>query len=524
MVRLPTAERVAREQNSYSRFWFRFLEIIPGALAWLTLLAPFVLALYAPLWVTVAVILLDVFWLLRSLNYGAILLRGYHQLQSIMKVNWRKKIEQTDTLTVDDHQELGTIPWRELYHAVILTTYKESPDILEASLDSILESDYPAEQVIIVLATEERAGIQAKTIADELTAKYAHRFSHWIVSVHPDDIVGEVKAKGANASWAARQLVTYTEQRGIPFDRVIVSTADADSRLHKQYFARLSYVYMSTPDRVQACYQPIAMYFNNIWKAPILSRIMAFSTTFWQLIESMRGYRLITFATHATSLQTLVDTNFWCTSIVNEDSRQYFRAYFHYNGQFRTIPLFIPIYMDAVEVGSFWSTMRGLYVQQQRWAYGVEHFPYIVLESLRHKKIPAMSRFVRVARAFTGAYTWATTAFFLTYVGWLPLLLNAQFHTNVAAANFPQVTQMLLSLTWVGLLISGVITLLILRTAYSGKVKVAGFFTMFLQWILVPIATLFFGALPGLDAITRLMLGKYLGFRVTEKAPVRTYA
>ena len=38
-----------------------------------------------------------------------------------------------------------------------------------------------------------------------------------------------------------------------------------------------------------------------------------------------------------------------------------------------------------------------------------------------------------------------------------------------------------------------------------------------LEFILMPIAGFFFGALPGLDAHTRLMLGKYLEYKVTEK-------
>ena len=40
---------------------------------------------------------------------------------------------------------------------------------------------------------------------------------------------------------------------------------------------------------------------------------------------------------------------------------------------------------------------------------------------------------------------------------------------------------------------------------------------MILQWILVPISIVIFTTIPGLEAQTRLMIKRYLGFWVTEK-------
>jgi hypothetical protein len=48
-------------------------------------------------------------------------------------------------------------------------------------------------------------------------------------------------------------------------------------------------------------------------------------------------------------------------------------------------------------------------------------------------------------------------------------------------------------------------------------VKKSMWIVMVFQWVLLPVTFILFGALPAIDAQTRLMVGKYLVFNVTEK-------
>ena len=503
----------------YPKSVFRILEILPGAAVWLTLLAPFLLSYTFPLFITTSIIIFDVFWLLKSLQTAYSLLRSWFMLKANLRRDWQQQLDMSlAARRSDDDTEI--IDWREVYQAVIFPTFKEEEAILEASIGSVADADYPVDRKILVLATEARDSENARLVAGRLQAKFAHRFALFLVTEHPDGIIGEVKGKGANATWAAKELVSEMNRREISLDRVVVTTADADTRFYTHYLQCLTYMFSTTPDRTRCSYQPVATFTNNIWEASMISRVLALQTTFWQMVESTRDWRLITFSTHAMSLKTLDDMNYWCTTVVNEDSRQFYRAYFRYAGHFRAIPLFLPVYMDAVHLGSFRATMKNLYLQQQRWAYGAEHTPYVILESLHHHEISILSRISLVWRQVSGHYSWATQAFFITIVGWLPVLLNHTFAQQVVAYNFPTVTKTLLTITWIGILASNFVSFQMLPPRPERQkrgVTATKLVAMLLQWVMVPITSIFFGAFVSIDSQTRLMLGRYLGFRVTEK-------
>ena len=74
----------------------------------------------------------------------------------------------------------------------------------------------------------------------------------------------------------------------------------------------------------------------------------------------------------------------------------------------------------------------------------------------------------------------------------------------------------LLILAMFGLVISSVISLSLIPKRPDDASRLR-YIVMALQWLLVPATMIVFSAIPGLDAQTRLMFGRYMGFWVTPK-------
>lgn len=493
---------------------WRFFEILPGALIWTSFVLPILLSFIIPAVVATYVLIFDLYWLFKSFLFGFYLILGYNRMVKELKINWYEKlIHQKPTDKIKD--------WNEIYQAIIFPSYKESYETLDASIRAVAESSFPAKKIIVVLAIEERSGQVDAEIAKKIERKYRSKFFEFLITEHPDGIVGENKAKGANATWAAKNLRKFLDEKNLEYDNVIVTTADADSRVHHQYFACLAYKYVTTPNRDRASFQPIPLYSNNIWQAPAISRIVAFGNAFWQMIEACRPWRLITFATHAMSMKTLIDINYWAVEVVNEDSRQFWRAYFKYNGDFTVVPMFTPIYMDAVLADGYWQTIKNQYLQKQRWAYGAEHLPYVFIESFKNHKIPFADKVVRCYRMLEGLVSWGTASIYVAGVAWLPIIFGPGFKNTVLGDNLMVIIRSLMVLTWIGIIISVYVSLLLLpkRPPQFRRRKIL---EMIAQWVLMPVQAIIFSSFPAIDAQTRLMLGKYLTFRVTEKKAVTT--
>ena len=74
----------------------------------------------------------------------------------------------------------------------------------------------------------------------------------------------------------------------------------------------------------------------------------------------------------------------------------------------------------------------------------------------------------------------------------------------------------LMGLAMVGLILSAVFSLPLLPKPKTSQPKHM-YLVMLLQWVLLPISMIFVSAIPAIEAVTRLMFGKYLGFNVSQK-------
>jgi len=542
----------------------RILEVIPGILTWATLIGMFVLSFLLPIWIAVFIIIFDIYWIFRTIFIAYFSVEGYKKLKEGKRIDWWERCQNISNpanfeatlanrvaemeISLKESGEMKhkerkvlkgeikrigrylkevekikkikdqILDWREIIHVVMLPTATEPAEVIEPAIQAIANSNFPNQQIIILLATEEREPEERRLPkVNYLKNKFSGVFRDFIVTTHvvKDD---EMKAKGSNATFAARKLVNYLEERKIDFKKVIFSNFDCDSVAHPQYFAALTYGYIIDPKRLQRSYQPLPMYHNNLWDTNAFVRVIVTGSSFWHIFQSTRTEGMVTFSSHSEPFDTLVKVDFWPINMISEDSIIYWKCYTYYDGDYAVKPIYLPISLDAVLADNYWKTIVNQYKQKRRWAYGIENFPVIMRAIWPNKKIKFTKKFKVGFEMLEGHHSWATASFILAILGWLPLFFGGQeFNQSVLAKNLPIMTRQLMTLAMTGLVVSMSLSFLLMppRPKKYSKWK---YVCMVLQWVLVPISAPILGALPAVDSQTRLLFGKYFGeFWVTEK-------
>ncbi|MHB8571757.1 MAG: glycosyltransferase family 2 protein [Candidatus Dormibacteria bacterium] len=486
----------------------RLLEVVPGFTLAAALALPLVTALWYPELVAWAVIAFDLYWLLRSVAVVRQIFRSYQQVQIDKSVNWT---ERCRLLELPEGAPLCT----EIHHVALIPTYTESYQVLRATLDAWADTDFPAERkmVAVITRTTDLGGIEnVRRLQGEFDGRLA-RVIHILDPVLP----GVVPGKSAAMAYGGPVLRDELDRMGLDPRRVIVTDLDSDFRVHPQYLANVTFRYCSNPNRDTTAFQPLPMFHNNQWKVPFAVRVLASTCTQWHMFLQQKLERLVLFSSYSASMHLITDIGYWDCDIIPEDSRFYWKSFFRYGKRFQVSPIFLPVYGDAPRAHSYAATIGSQYRQIQRWAWGVTDIPYVLRGMIRHREIPLWLRIKRTASLFRTHITWVFMPLFLFIGGYLPIWASTDFALTEFGRHLGFYSACILTGT---LLNACLLIYLDYRCSppFPEEWGILRRTWAVAQLLTYPIVGLALSVMPALDAQARLLMGRYLEYRVTEKA------
>ncbi|MFN2483443.1 MAG: hypothetical protein ABR509_00705 [Candidatus Limnocylindria bacterium] len=563
MVEQPDDERY--------RWLQRLLEMVPGFTSWAVIILPIWLSFSYPSLVAYFVLSFDFYWLCRALWLAGAVFVAFRRVKAVLAVDWLERCEALRDLAARRatlearlawlrrgpspaasgfvslpagwiggrsygdaaaerrriRRELRVIDalegageplpaWIEYTHLALIPTYTEPLEKLRATLRALAAARWPKERLMVAVITrqtDEHGIANVAALRDEFAGSFAD-FFHILDPLEPGVVIGKSSAMAFGGKYLYRVLVG---ERAMDPSRVLITDLDADCRVHREYFAYLTYKHLTDPNRETQLYQPIPMFHNNLWDAPLPVRLVSAGCTQIQMWRSVMPEKLYSFSSYTATLKLVHEVGYWATDAIPEDSRFYWKSFFTYGTRFRAVPLYIPIYGDAVRASGYTRSLVSQYVQIRRWAWGVTDIPYAIQNAIRHREIPLRSRVWRIANLFAEHINWAIAPFVILFGSNVPLLLNPEFARTTLGQNLPIYAGWMLTLALAALIVLIFIEerLVPPRPRDFHPVRRLG---SYLQWLAIPLVGFIFSNLPALDAQTRLLTGRYLEYRVTEKA------
>jgi hypothetical protein len=490
--------------KKHERGVLRFLELLPGFTSWSLILFPYWGIFVMPEIVAYFILAFNVYWFYQSLTVAVTSTISHMRIQASMKFDW-----MGDVVAFPD--------WKLVQHTVIITTYKEPVYIIDRTMGSLASQTLPTNQINICLAMEEAEPENDRLEKVKLLQeKFGKKFKNFFVTIHKL-ATGEVRGKASNerfaAIWIKKELV---DKQGGNIDYMTVTSCDADHTYHPNHFAALTYNFLDSPQRYNKFWQAAVMFYNNIWELPAITRVPNTLMSIWNLSQLPRRDRLVNAQNYSLSLKLLDEVDYWDADKIPEDWGIFFKAFYKKKGQIEVEPIYLPVMVDAALSTSFWKTLQNQYEQIKRWAWGASDDPWIIKNYFLTPDVPLLDKTMRVIGVIWAHFLWPVNWFIITIGLTLPTLINPAFGRTVLGYTVPKLSSFLLTIS-----LGFLVIMLIFDSFY--KPKRPKTFPLWraillpLEFVLMPVAGFFFSALPGLDAHTRLMLGKYIEYRVTEK-------
>ncbi len=508
---LPRHTSSAATSGRLSRAAYRSLEILPGFVALSLIAGLFAGYVWFPDTLAAGLILFDLYWLWKSWTIAYHVVKGVRLIRESEATDWRQEYRLALARRDD------VLPWDGIRHIVMIPNYKESVEKLRDTLRVMSEADGASASVIPVLAMED-ADIDARAKAATLVEEFGGKFSDLLVTFHPQNLPGEVRGKSSNQAWAARCAVDELAGRGgLNLDLLTITSCDADTQFPKQYFNCLTFKFATDPNRYARFWQAPIFFYNNIWQVPALTRVPNALQGLVHLSRLSRKQRvLFSQSTYSLSLRMAHDVDYWDSDVIPEDWHMFLKCFYALGGTVEVEPIYLPIGNDGALSHGHKATFINQYLQVRRWAWGAVDIAYAAKETMKRRDIPLLSRIRRAWYVVENHVSWSTQWFFLTLGGNVPWFIKVVFGHEIMPDYFTILPRIILTPCLLGFAVL-IFCDARLRPPAPASLTRARKAIGFAHWLLLPVTSFFFSALPALDSQIRLMLGRRMEYRVTEK-------
>jgi hypothetical protein len=379
--------------------------------------------------------------------------------------------------------------------------------------------------LIVCLATESR-DTEAPEKVKSLMAEFGDGLLGLFYTTHVLSD-GEAVGKSSNTAWAVRCVKhTLVDTWGFLPEEILLTICDADTYFDVQFMDCLAYHHAQDPTPFNTTYQAVECFFPNIWAVPIIVRIKALidSVGFLGQLSSPFSHPF-PFAIYSQSLRTAVDCGYWDVDIIPEDWHHFLKCWFRRDGNFRVIPVFLFMGNDAIEDETWFAANRARYTQAKRHAWGAIDLAYIVCQYVkRMDRVPFRKVYKLFSHASEHHISWT--------LYWITVMLGSLVSTwvNPVLETYP-----------FGIGLRKLAMLCFLPMMFATTMFMIGDFyiRMFLvsdrrhfeanaaplwwqvlsqiQWLLMPVADLFFGSMAGLDAQLHMAFQPTMKYEVSTK-------
>ncbi|HRL11617.1 MAG TPA: glycosyltransferase family 2 protein [Aggregatilineales bacterium] len=490
----------------------RVLDGIPGCMAWISLLFSVILAVAFPRTMLLIAAVIAAYNALRFIIASHALVRGGRLIRQAEQTHWYQRY------LADAGPE--AMAWDDVKHIVLVPNYKEPLEIMRKTLDN-LSRQYEARKRMTVVLAMEASEPDCERKASGLIEEYRDRFAHIFYTVHPTGLPGEIRGKGSNQSWASRWIKRkMVEELRYDVNTLVVTTMDADTIWHPDYFEAVTYYFAVSPRRYLTFWQAPIRYHGNIWDInPLLRIINAYSGGFELAYLASPWWKPMTMSSFSLSLRLLESSGFWEPDVIADDWHMYIQAFFAGDAEVGIQPVMLPFLATATTGDSLWDAIRNRYLQSLRHAWGSKETGYIVAKMLEHPELEFLRSFRLLIRVAHDVLLAGAGWIIITLGSQLPILLHPQV---IPPLERIYTDPILMLLTFAGLVVvvMGIFFWyqdIRVRPPRTRPATLRERVLTLLSFPLLPVLTVIFLALPVLEAQTRLLVGITLEFRVSRK-------